>query len=172
MRMLVVCLTLALTTGTSVAEPPEARPCRVERLDFAKAACLGYAADVIEARIEAQLVQATAELQGAYASEILEFEDALRRNQLDWRADVQAECRDQTPGTVAFQSCRIEAAQAREGQVREALAVLQDRFGTGTDYQIAVPDAVEVLVPLSLPPRAGGPDVDVRLPLILPIFPN
>ncbi|MEM7059008.1 MAG: hypothetical protein AAF557_15590 [Pseudomonadota bacterium] len=162
---------LWIIVGTPVAAGPiddAARPCLVERLDQARAACLGYIADEREAKTEGRIATATVDLQAATAEEIQAFERELEISQKRWRDRVQAECRRYFPGDqVAYQRCRLGEAIARDKVVRTTLD--QARVRMGLDPLARVPDEIEVLIPL--PDAPAGPDADLRVPLVVPIRP-
>lgn len=166
--MLRIAVMFALIATAPAAQAPD-WPCRVERLDRAKAVCLGAEADRRALATEALIAAATADLQGAFGTEIRTFERELARSQRLWRQRVRDECRAIAAGDrVAYQACRLEQAVDRHARVAESLDIARDRLGAAPLYDPDL-DSVEVLIPL--PDAPGGPDSDVRIPLTVPIRP-
>lgn len=158
---------LSFVAVPALAGPIEdaARPCLIERLDTARAACLGVIADQWIAKTEGRIAVATIDLQAANAKELKAFERDLEVSQHFWRDRMESACRSDDP--VAYQECRLGSALERDGVVRDVLA--EARAKMGLRPVIEVPSEIEVLIPLPVPP--AGPDADVRIPLVVPVQP-
>lgn len=148
------------------------RDCRVERLEHALVACLDHVADQIGASMNARIALATSDLQAATGPELIALDQGLKRAQERWRLAVSAACEVSTSEKIERALCRLEATKLRKARVEETLAELRSRMGADPLYPIPDPDAVEVLIPLELPPGIGGPDADVRVPLLVPVTPQ
>ena len=172
MRLLLVLLVLLPGAGFSQERALLPRECRVERMAFALAACLDHAADRAENRMNARIAAATSDLQYATGPELVALDRGLRRAQANWRLAVVAACEVSSSDQVGRAFCRWEATRLRAERVEEMLADLRTRMGADPLYPVPDTDAVEVLIPLELPPGIGGPDADVRVPLTVPITPQ
>ena len=172
MRLVLVLLVLWPVAPFSQERAQLPRECRVERMAFALAACLDHAADRTENRIGARIAGATSDLQYATGPELVALDRGLRRAQANWRLAVTAACEVSSSDQVGRAFCRWEATRLRAERVEETLADLRTRMGADPLYPIPDADAIEVLIPLELPPGIGGPDADVRLPLSIPVTPQ
>jgi len=145
--------------------------CLIERLDAARANCLGLEADRIALDTESLIARATGDLQALDAAEIAAFEASLRRSQARWRREVVRVCRRAAAGDpVAFAECRLQETAARAGEVAAALETARVSLGAPPlEPGPEVPESVEVLIPLPGPP--GGPRSRVRVPLEVPVLP-
>ena len=170
MKQIILSVGIVLVALSVRAGPVDdaARPCLIERLTQAKAACLGAIADSLDAKVEARIAGATADMQGAVASEIQSFERQLAISQKRWRDRVQSECRRYFPDdAVSYQTCRLGQVIERDDVVKSTLDTARARMGLTTTAEI--PDEIEVLIPL--PDAPAGPDADLRVPLVVPIQP-
>lgn len=165
-------LILLLLWPASVGAQARGEPgfaCLIERLDLARAACLGVEADRVETGTQALLARATGDLQALSAQEIIAYEAALRSSQQRWRAGVVTACRLEADGDrVVFARCRLEETVARADLVAKTLDEARENLGapaltTGPD----IPDSVEILIPL--PAAPGGPDAPIRVPIEVPL---
>lgn len=155
-----------------VARAAEPQACRIERLDHARAACLGYHADLVLLAMDEAVAGTTSTLQAAYADEILTFEAGLRRSQEDWLRKMETGCRRAAPDDpVGYQTCRLQAAKRRRARLDATLADLQERLGATPSPGFDVPEEVEILIPLGIP-GGNGPDSEARVPLTIPITPQ
>ncbi len=172
-RFSLICVTalLAVPAGAETLERAE-RPCLTELLRGAQAACLGYVADQRDTAIEARIASTLAGLQAAYPSELRALAILYREAQAAWRLAVEEGCGDESDGDIVFeQRCRLAAVLAREEEVAESLARASADLGGPPETEVLVPEAVEVVVPLELPPGVGTGDETVSIPLWVPVLP-
>ncbi|MEM1299541.1 MAG: hypothetical protein AAGH68_09705 [Pseudomonadota bacterium] len=149
------------------------RECRVERLEQALSACIDHAAAQIADHMDARIAMATSDLQAATGPELQAFERGLRRSQDAWRLAAASACEVSGRGAPVQEAlCGLEAARLRKDRLETTLAELRTRMGADPLYPVPDADAVEVLIPLELPPGVGGPDSDVRVPLVIPVTPQ
>lgn len=158
---------LAISAGAG----PTTDSCRVERLARAKSACLAQVFDQGVLAMAQDISHLVSRLQAATASELIALERQYWRAQANWQRAVDRACRTaHARDRVAFQYCRIGTLAEREAELALSLARAGEDFGAPPDYQVPIPDAVEVLIPLQVPvPLPGGGEV--RLPLSVPINP-
>ncbi|MEM6660930.1 MAG: hypothetical protein AAF666_02020 [Pseudomonadota bacterium] len=167
-RFLSVPLLFSAMVGPAQAADLNAvsRPCRVEILDIARAHCLDHLADQRELAIEGLIGKALSDLQGLRAADLIRFDRELRDSQGAWSDGVRASCEadhgDDLPGRAL---CRLAAALERSAKVKELLNEARDRLGAAPLPDLD-PQQVETFVPLPDPP--AGPDVDSRLPVVIP----
>jgi hypothetical protein len=168
--MLPVIFVMALLAGTAAAETLERaeRPCLSELLRGAQAICLGHEADERDAAMEARIASTLSGLQAAYPGELRALAIHYREAQSAWRAAVEEACEDDD--IVFEQRCRLAAVLAREEEVAESLARASADLG-GREAEFPAPDAVEVIIPLELPPGVGTGDETVSVPLWVPVLP-
>jgi hypothetical protein len=159
---------LAGGAGAETLERAE-RPCRAELLRRAQAVCIGYLAEEREAAMAARIATTLAGLQAAHPAELRALAIRYREAQAAWRAAVAESCGDED--LVAEQRCRLAAVLAREEEVAESLARASADLGGPSEAEIPAPEAVEILVPLDLPPGVGRGDEAASLPLWVPILP-
>lgn len=173
-----IVLIIALAVGSALpalaSDPLTAamRPCVVERLERAAAACIAAIADERLARLEVRLSAMVSEVQGATGAEIRALEATLGETQTRWHDLTEAHCDPLSmDGPVAYETCRLTEVLMREDSVDELYARSVAPLIPVPTPQIRVPDEVEVLVPLDTPATIGGPDATVRLPLSVPVQP-
>lgn len=161
-------LIAALLAGTAGAETLERaeRPCLTELLRGAQAACLDYAAEQRDAAMEARIASTLSGLQAARPAALRALAIRYREAQAAWRVAVAEGCADED--LVASQRCRLAAVLVREEEVARSLARAAADFGGPRESGHL---AVEVLIPLELPPGIGTGDETVRLPLWVPVLP-
>jgi hypothetical protein len=161
----------ALLAGTAGAETLERaeRPCLAELLRGAQAACLGYLADERDAAMEARIASTLSGLQAAYPGELRVLTIRYREAQAAWRVAVEEGCEDDD--IVFEQRCRLAAVLARAKDVAESLARASADLGGRPEAEIPVPEAVEIVIPLELPPGVGTGDETVSVPLWVPVLP-
>ena len=115
----------------------------------------------------------TAAALAATGPELRAFDKGLRRSQDAWRLAATSACEVSSGGARVQEAlCLLEAAKLRRDRLEASLAELRSRMGADPLYPVPDADAVEVLIPLELPPGIGGPDADVRVPLTIPITPQ
>jgi hypothetical protein len=164
-------LPLAGTAAAQTLEQAE-RPCLAELLRGAQAVCLSYLSEQREAAMEAQIASTLSGLQAAYPGELRALASRYREAQAAWRAAVAEGCEAGYGDDIVFeQRCRLAAVLAREEDVDESLARASADFGGPAEPEIPTPDAVEVLIPLELPPGIGNGDEQVGIPLWVPLLP-
>ena len=156
------------TAGAQTLERAE-RPCHTELLRRAYALCLGYVADEREAAMQARIASTLSGLQAARPPELRALAIRYRNAQAGWRAAVEEGCDDEDD--VFVQRCRLAAVLAREDQVAESLARASADLGGPDETGILVPEEVEVLIPLELPPGIGRGDELVSVPIYVPVLP-
>ena len=172
MRGILFLMVLVLVPGLGLAQDRSSFPreCRIERLAHALAACIDHAADKVMSQMDTRIAMAVSDLQAATGPELRAFEQGLRAVQMRWRDTAERACdgsvRDPNPAKAL---CRLEAARLREKQLDWSLSDLRARLGADPLYSIPDADAIEVLIPLVLPPGLGGPETSVRVPLTVPI---
>ena len=162
-----------IPANLAMADPVRetSRPCRVERLDHAYAACVEHLAAQRIAAMEAKIGHVLSGLQAAYQPELTALETRYATAQKNWKAGIERGCADTfTDRPRAMADCRLSAVLAREAQLTESLARAADDLGGARPHDIPVPDAVEVLVPL--PGVPNGPGQIVRVPLTVPVTPQ
>jgi hypothetical protein len=172
-RISLICVT-ALLAGTAGAETLERveRPCLTELLRGAQAVCLGYVAEQRDAAMEARIASTLSGLQAAYPGELRELAIRYREAQAAWRAAVEEGCGEEGEGDIVFeQRCRLAAVLAREEEVAASLARASADLGGPPETEVLVPEAVEVVIPLELPPGIGTGDETVSVPLWVPVLP-
>ena len=169
-RLAQICPMLLLV-GTAAAETLERaeRPCLPELLRGAQAACLSYLAEERDAAMEARIASTLSGLQAAYPGELRALATRYREAQAAWRIAVAEGCSDED--IVFEQRCRLAAVLAREEEVAASLARASADFGRPPEPEIPVPEAVEVVIPLELPPGVGTGDETVSVPLWVPVLP-
>lgn len=144
--------------------------CRVERQDFAKAACLELVFDQEILRMTQDISDLLARLQAATAAELLSLQRQYDSAQAKWQQELRQACSIRhARDAVAFQTCRIGALAARAEQVALSLERAAEDFGAPVEYQVPIPESVEILIPLPVPIPFGG---EARLPLLIPIHPE
>jgi hypothetical protein len=161
-------MALAGAAGAETLERAE-RPCLVELLRGAQAVCLGTLAEERDAAMEARIASTLAGLQAAYPSELRALAVRYRDAQAAWREAVAEGCSDDD--IVFAQRCRLAAVLAREEEVAESLARAAADLGGPPDTDVPPPEAVEVVIPLELPPGIGTGDETVSVPLWVPVLP-
>ena len=168
--LFLLCCPVLAVAGSDDAAHEAARPCRVERLDIAFAACVDHLSDQREALMEARIGQVLSSIQAATQPELTALETRYFTSQDLWRDRVGAACPKAFPEAPRARAlCRLTAIIEREAQLRLSLARAADDLGGALPHEIPVPDAVEVLVPL--PGVPNGPDQTVRVPLTIPVTP-
>ena len=173
MRMLALILFLCPVASLAQDRTLLPRECRVERLEHAMTACLDHVTDRVTARMDARIALTTSDLQAATGPELRDLDAGLRRSQASWRLAAESACEVSSgDDRVRRALCRLETANLREDRLEQSLAQLRSQLGADPLYPIPDADAVEVLIPLELPPGIGGPDADVRVPLFVPVTPQ
>lgn len=169
-RFVLICITalLAATAGAETLEKAE-RPCLAELLRGAVAVCLGHVADERDAAMEARIASTLSGLQAAYPGELRALAIRYREAQAAWRVAIEEGCDDED--VVFEQRCRLAAVLAREAEVVASLARASADLGGSPEPGIGAPEALEVVVPLELPPGVGTGDEKVRVPLWVPVLP-
>lgn len=169
-RFSLICV-MVLLAGRTAADTLERaeRPCLAELLRGAVAVCLGYVAEQRDAAMEARIASTLSGLQSAYPGELKELTIRYREAQAAWRVAVEEGCSDED--AVFAQRCRLAAVLAREAEVAESLARASAELGGPPELAVPVPEEVEVVIPLGLPPGVGTGDETVSVPLWVPVLP-
>ena len=165
-------LLLCLLASGALADPVReaTRPCRVERMDQTYAACVDLISDGHAMAMEARIGQVLSGLQAPTQPELAALEARYEEAQRLWAARVRQACGDSFASAPrARADCRLAAVLQRRDQVLLSLARAADDLGGSVPFDIPVPDAVEVLVPL--PGSPNGPRHRVRVPLTVPASP-
>ena len=171
MRLILLAALIPASLAMADAVREATRPCRVERLDRAYAACVEHLATQRIVAMEARIGQVLSGLQAAYQPEISALETRYAKAQHRWRRAVGAGCARAFAEDIRGKAnCQLAAALQRETQVDASLARAADDLGGALVLDIPVPDAVEVLVPL--PGAPNGPGHVVRVPLAVPVTPQ
>ena len=163
-----IALLLAGTAGADTLDRVE-RPCQTELLRRAQAICLGYLADERDAAMEARIASTLSGLQAARPRELRALAIRYRGAQAEWRAAVDEGCAGDD--VVLVERCRLAAVLVREEEVALSLARASADFGGAAAPAFPTPDAVELLIPLELPPGIGSGDERMRVPLRVPVLP-
>jgi hypothetical protein len=174
MRAVQIIFAMALLPAGAGAETLERaeRPCQSELLRGAMAACLSYLSDEREGRMEARIASTLSGLQAAYPGELRVLATRYREAQAAWRAAVAEGCEAEYGDDIVLeQRCRLAAVLEREDDVAESLARASADFGGPEETEIPLTEAVEVLIPLELPPGIGRGDEQVGIPLWVPLLP-
>jgi hypothetical protein len=167
-RFALICIGVlfALPAMAETLEQAERR-CAGEFLQGARAACLGYLSERKEMAMEARIASTLAGLQAASAAELRALASRYRDAQAAWRAAIAEDCGDED--ALFRERCRLAAVLAREEEVSDSLVRAADDLG-GPEEPL-LPEGVEVYVPLELPRGVGRRDVEVGVPLWVPILP-
>lgn len=131
-----------LATPAQPDGPPRVAPslipdCLDEIAPAARAACLGALAERLLHDLDTRLAGFAAETQGAPATSIRGFEEALTRDQRIWRRGMEDDCarRARAAGTagntgvLARQTCRLDAARARASRIADLIAAARSAAG-------------------------------------------
>ncbi len=161
-------VSLAGTAGAETFDRAE-RPCHAELLRGAYAVCLSYVAEQRDAAMEARIASTLSGLQAARPAELQALAIRYRDAQAAWRVAVEEGCDDDD--VVFVERCRLAAVLEREAEVAESLTRAAADLGGWPETEIALPDAVEVLISLQLPPGVGTGDEIVSVPLWVPVLP-
>lgn len=146
------------------------RPCRIERLDHAYALCVDALSDARELAMHDAVGQTLGSLQATTPEELGELEARYAGAQQAWLRAVEDSCGRSFPDAPRGRAeCRLQAVLARAEQIKHSLARAADDLGGRAEYDIPVPDAVEVIVPL--PGFPNGPRQRIRVPLVVPVMP-
>lgn len=144
--------------------------CRVERQAFAKAACLEQIFEQRYLGMVQDIQDLLSRLQAATVPELLALGRQYDGAQARWRDEVAEACRDRHPSdTVGFQYCRLGTVEPREEQLALSLERAAEDFGAPPEYEVPIPDAIEILIPLPVDIPFGG---EARLPLVVPLHPQ
>lgn len=169
MRALVILLAM-LMASFAAAAGPRADSCRVERQAAAKAACLELVFDQKVLRMTQDISDLLSRLQAATAAELINLQRQYQSSQLQWQRELSQACRVRHKSdSIGFQTCRIGALDGRTEQLALSLERAAEDFGAPVEYEVPIPDAVEILIPLPVPIPFGG---EARLPLMIPIAPE
>ena len=169
MRILATLLTAVLVASTACAGS-SGNPCRVESLPTAKAACLELQFEQHVLRMSQQIDHVLSRLQAATASQLLALGQQYETAQSNWFEQLRSACTSRHPDDpVGFQNCRLGAVANRTDRLSLSLQRAAEDFGAPIDYEVAIPDSVEILIPLPVEVPFDG---EARLPLLVPIEPN
>ena len=140
---------LLLAAASSL--PPQ---CQVETVPAAKAACIGLVAEESLHAADLALAGISTGVQGAEARTLAQFQAALMKLQRAWQTEMEAQCvRTGGSSETARQTCRFEAAAARQISIGRAVAEAEARL-SGAEPFLA-PDSIEIFIPLPRHRRAG-----------------
>lgn len=159
---------LMVAQPANAASPTSA--CRVERLSSAKAACLALVYEQRFLQMEQSIQDLLSRLQAATVPELRALQKQYDGAQTRWYRQVRAACRsrhDEDP--VAVETCRLNALKLREERLALSLERAAEDFGAPVEYEVPIPDAIEILIPLPIEIPFGG---EARLPLLVPIHPE
>lgn len=166
---LVTAFVVAFGAMFASASNVHANACRVERQAFAKAACLELIYDQAVLRMTQDIADLLSRLQAATVPELMGLQRQYQSAQAQWQQEVAQVCALRHDGdAVLFETCKIAAVQERATQVGLSLQRAAEDFGAPIEYEVPIPEAVEILIPVPVPIPFGG---EARLPLLIPINP-
>ena len=132
--------------------------CQIESIQSARATCLKLEGEIRLAEMDRRIETLIGGVQGATPAAQQAFEEAIRDDQADWWAEVEAFC-EAAESRLDKANCAIVEISAREAQLDEALAPLEEQ-AYGLPFTT---DGVEIFVPLD----GGAPEPFLTLEDIL-----